>query len=205
MAAVSSTDSVVWVMKASLGGRAPQAGDIVDGFDQQHLARRQLAHRALRLGVAGVADHHQLQAVLVVALGLHVHLGHQRAGGIHRQHAAPRRLGRHRLRHAVGREDHRPVVGAVGEVFDEHRPAGAQALDDIAVVHDLVAHVDGRAPALQRHLDDLDRPVHPGAEAARRGEIQRQRGASARRGHSSGSLRRQGFRHRPKANRRGGP
>ena len=37
----------------------------------------------------------------------------------------------------------------------------------MAVVHDLVAHIDGRAELLQRQLDDLDRPVDAGAEAAR--------------------------------------
>ena len=44
----------------------------------------------------------------------------------------------------------------------------AQPVDHEAVVYDLVPHVDGRAVPLERELDDLDRAVHPRAEAARR-------------------------------------
>src|SRR6185436_2577797 len=40
-------------------------------------------------------------------------------------------------------------------------------LDDMAVVHDLVAHIDRGAVSLQRPLDDLDSAVYPGAKAAR--------------------------------------
>ena len=45
-----------------------------------------------------------------------------------------------------------------------------QVVDDVGVVHDLVAHVDRRAEALQRALDDLDGAVDAGAKAARLGE-----------------------------------
>ena len=55
------------------------------------------------------------------------------------------RLLAHRLRDAVRAEDHGLAVGHLGEVVDEHGAALAQALDDEAVVHDLVAHVDRRA------------------------------------------------------------
>ena len=45
-----------------------------------------------------------------------------------------------------------------------------QVVDDVGVVDDLVAHVDRRAERLQRALDDLDRAIDAGAEAARLGE-----------------------------------
>ena len=56
------------------------------------------------------------------------------------------------------------------QLLDEDRALRLQALHHVAVVHDLVAHIDGRAEALERLLDDLDRALHPGAEAARGAE-----------------------------------
>src|SRR5262249_1703495 len=44
---------------------------------------------------------------------------------------------------------------------------GLEAFDHVPVVHDLVAHVDGRAVLLQRALHDLDRAHDAGAETAR--------------------------------------
>ena len=47
IAAVSSTDSVVWVRKARLPGSASvELGDVLDRFDQRHRAFRDLAERA---------------------------------------------------------------------------------------------------------------------------------------------------------------
>jgi hypothetical protein len=145
------------------------------GLDQQDLALGQLPHGADRLGVAGMADHHDLEPVLVVPLRLDMHLGDQRAGGVHEDHLAPRRFGRDRLGHAMGREDHRPVRRTFVELLDEDGTQFAQPVHDILVVHDLVAHVDRGAPFLQRHLDDLDRTVHARAESARRGKVEGQR------------------------------
>ena len=56
------------------------------------------------------------------------------------------------------------------ELLDEHRALLAQVVDDELVVHDLVAHVDRRAVALERALDDVDRAFDAGAEAAGVGE-----------------------------------
>ena len=123
----------------------------------------------------GMADHHHLQAVFGMALGFVVHLGHQGAGGIDRNHPAGLGGGGHGFRHAMRGKDHRAVIGAVVQFLDKDRPFGAQVLDHIAVVDDLMPHIDRGAPFLDRHLDDLDRPVHPGAETARRGKVKRQR------------------------------
>src|ERR1043166_6021006 len=51
------------------------------------------------------------------------------------------------------------------ELVDEPRALGAQPLDHVPVVHDLMPHVDRRAVFLQRALDNLDRALYPGAEA----------------------------------------
>ena len=80
------------------------------------------------------------------------------------------RLLLHGSRHSVGAEDHGRTVGYVVELLDEHRAHAAQAIDDEAVVHDLVTHVDRRTEQHDRALDDVDRTVDAGAESARIGE-----------------------------------
>ena len=50
--------------------------------------------------------------------------------------------------------------------IDKDRPFGAQVVHDEFVVHDLVPHIDRRAPFLQRQFDDLDGAVDAGAEPA---------------------------------------
>ena len=75
-----------------------------------------------------------------------------------------------RARDAVRGEDDRAAAGHLVELVDEHRAQAAQSLDHVAVVHDLVAHVDRRPEQLERTLDDVDRAVDAGAEAARIGE-----------------------------------
>ena len=117
--------------------------------------------------MALVADHHDVEAVLAHLRDFHMHLGHQRARRV--EHAQAARLGfrAHGLRHAVRAENHRTAVGHFVQVLDEDRAFLAQILDDVGVVHDLVAHVDRRAELLDGPLDDLDRAVDAGAEAAR--------------------------------------
>ena len=144
---------------------------IVQRLDQRDAAGRQLPHGADDFRMAGVADQHDLAAAPVVNLGLAMHLGHQRAGRVDREQIAPRRLLGDRARHAVRGEDHRRVViGNLAEFLDEDRALGAQALDHIAVVHDLVAHIDRRPVNRERPLHQFDGAHDAGAEAARRAE-----------------------------------
>ena len=134
-----------------------------------HLGRH-LADRALDLGVAGVADQHDLAALGGVAAALVVHLGDQRAGGVdHRQLPVGGQL-LDALGDAMGGEDRHRAGRDLVQLIDEHGAAGAQVLHHVAVVDDLVADVDRRAVLLQRPLDDLDRPLHAGAETAGLGQ-----------------------------------
>ena len=121
-----------------------------------------------------MADHHHLQALGMMARGLVMDLGHQRAGRVHVDHVAPPRLGRHRLGHPMGGKDHRAVIGNVVQFLDKDRALVAQAVHDELVVDDLVADINGGAPFLQRQFDDLDGTVHARAKSARRGKIQHQ-------------------------------
>ena len=143
--------------------------DVVDGLDEDHRVGR-LAHRAFDLFVAGVADQDDLVAVGRELLGLDVDLGDQRAGGVDRLELALGGLGVDRRRHAVRAEDDGLALGHLGGAVDEDRSARAQRLDDVLVVDDLLAHVDGRSVDVERVLDRLDGAVDAGAVAARSGE-----------------------------------
>jgi hypothetical protein len=70
----------------------------------------------------------------------------------------------------MGAEHQRGAGRHVGQVFDEDGALGLEVVHHIGVVHDLVAHVDGRAEAGDGALDDLDGAVDAGAEAARLGQ-----------------------------------
>ena len=124
--------------------------------------------------VAFVADHHHLQTVLVVAFRLDMHFRDERAGGVDIDHLAARGLGRDGFRNAVGRKDHRAVIGAFFELFDKHRALGAQIINHIFIVHDFVAHIDRCAPFRDGHFDNLDRPIHTGTKPTRGRKVQGQ-------------------------------
>ncbi len=136
--------------------------------------RLDLPHRAHDFGMPFVADQQGVEAVAGVALGLGMDLGDQRTCGVDIDHRSPRGLQRHRLGHAMGGKHHRPVVRAVGQLLDEDSAHGLQALHHMGVVDDLVPDIDRRPPLREGLLDDLDRPVDPGAEAARRGQPDQQ-------------------------------
>ena len=149
-----------------------EAVDVLLGLDEHDVLWR-LAHRALDLLMAGVADEHDRVALAGELQRLAVDLGDERARRVDRLQPARQRVGVHGGRHAVGREDgHRALGDRVVELLDEHGAAVAELLDDVLVVHDLLAHVDRRAVQLERALDRLHGPVDAGAVAARRGEQQ---------------------------------
>ena len=167
---VSSTESVVWVMKATWSGIGElERVDVGDGLDQDDVLGR-LAGRPLDLLVALVADEDDRVALLGELARLDVDLGHQRAGRVDRAQVARRGVRVHARGDAVGREDDQRALGDLGLLLDEDRPALGELLDHVLVVDDLLAHVDGRPVHVERLLDRLHGPVDAGAVAARRGE-----------------------------------
>ena len=62
------------------------------------------------------------------------------------------------------------TLGHLGQFLDEDRPARAQLLDDVLVVHDLLAHVDRRSVEIEGLLDGDHCPVHAGAVATGGGQ-----------------------------------
>ena len=119
--------------------------DVVEVLDQHGCARPcagiEAAHRALDFRVAGVADEHHVARFTGKARDFHVHLGHERTGGIEDLQAAP--LGLASPRRSRRRAPRRSTVapsGTSSQLLDEHRAQRAQPLDDGAVVHDFVPH-----------------------------------------------------------------
>ena len=126
----------------------------------------ELAHGAFYLGVALVADHDELVAFFVQLGQLHMHLGHQRTGGV--KNTEPASLGflLNRTAYAMRTENQRGPGWHIGQLFDEDCAFFLQVVDHIGVVHDLVAHINRAAKLGERVLHDVDRPVHPRAKAA---------------------------------------
>jgi hypothetical protein len=66
----------------------------------------------------------------------------------------------------VRAEDSNPAVRDFIDLVDKVRPLGAQPVDDVAVMDDLMADIDRRPIFFERALDDLDRSFHPRAETS---------------------------------------
>ncbi|MNG92374.1 hypothetical protein D3C79_513070 [compost metagenome] len=138
-------------------------------FHQIHAPFRILVlpHGAYHLGVTGVTDEHGLGTLAAGAMNLHVHLGHQRTGGI--EHLEGTGLGHlaHRLGNAVGGEDDDAVVRHLVELLDKHGSRILELVHHIAVVYHLVTDIDGGPELLQCALDYADGTVDTGTETTR--------------------------------------
>lgn len=113
----------------------------------------------------------------VVAGGLVMDLGDRGGRWRRRRSCSVGGFSRDGLRDAVGGR-RRPgrSVGQSSNSSTKIAPWAFRASTIELVVDDLVPDVDRGAPFLQGHLDDLDRAVHPGAEAAGSGEVEGQGG-----------------------------
>ena len=106
-----------------------------------------------------------MEALLHMPARLPVDLRNERTGRVHRPKAAIGRPIPDGEGDPVGGEDHDAALRDLVDGLDEDRPLRPQAVDDAAVVDDLVADVDGRAEDPERALHDLDGPIRPGAES----------------------------------------
>ncbi len=146
-----------------------QAVDVLDRGDEMDAAV-DTAARALDFGMTLMTDQDDLAARAVVLLRLLVDLRDERARRVDHGQRAPRCLVGDLLRDPVRAEHGDRAVGDLVELVDEARALGAQVLDHVLVVHDFVAHVDGRAVEFKRAFDDGNRALDPGAKAARLGK-----------------------------------
>src|SRR5262249_30296037 len=140
-------------------------------LDQGDTADRQLPHCTNNFGMAGVADEYDLAAAPIMNLSLAMHLGHQWTSRVDREQVAARRLLGDGAGDAVRGEDHRRVViRDLAEFLDEDRALGAQALDHVTVMHDLVADID-RCPVNREGFFHRFNGAHDaGAETAGRAQ-----------------------------------
>ena len=167
---VSSTDSVVCDSQTTFdGSRTSTTSACVRGVHDRDVLGR-LARRALDLFVALVADEQDLEVVAREAHRLAVHLRHERAGRVDGLQTAIGCRVHDGRRHPVRAEDDVGALGHLVDLLDEDRALALELGHDVDVVHDLLAHVDRRAEALERLLDGDDGAVDAGAVAARRGE-----------------------------------
>ena len=117
-----------------------------------------------------MADEDDDAALSEVALPLKVNLGHERAGRVDYGQVPRFRRGLYGLRHAVRAEDRDGGGRNLVDLVDKARAFRLQVLDDVLVVHDLVADKNGRLVLFQCALDDRNRPDHAGAKSTWLGE-----------------------------------
>ena len=110
-----------------------------------------------------MADQHDLAAAAVMDLRLAMHLGDQRTGGVEREQLRRAGLRRHRsaARRGRRRSPARRCRGSRPVPRRTSAPLARSLFDHVAVMHDLVTHID-RRPV------DLERPLHDRWPAPRR-------------------------------------
>ena len=145
--------------------RQIERSDVVLGLHQSDRLG-DLPHRPFDLRMAGVADENKPASLRHVTLALIVHLGDQRTGRVKDRKLARRGLFLDAFGDTMSAEDGDGVRRNLGEILDEMSALGLQALNDVLVVDDFVAHVDRRAIFLQSALDDLYGADHAGTETA---------------------------------------
>ena len=146
-----------------------QVGHITGRLDDGDRVGR-FAHGAHDFIVPFVPDEQDVVPLLGVADRLHVHLGDQRAGGVDHAEVTPLRLAADLGADAVGGEDDGGLLGHLVERVDEDHTLLLKSFHHVAIVHDLVKHIQRRADERQRLVDGLHRHVYAGAEAAGVGE-----------------------------------
>tara|TARA_R110000751_G_scaffold10055_2_gene37360 strand:- start:194980 stop:195339 length:360 start_codon:yes stop_codon:yes gene_type:complete len=117
-----------------------------------------------------MADQYDMTAKALMTHRLFVDLRDQRASGIEVEQIARPRIFWHRFWNAMGRKYHRLLLVFRGDLIkflDKDRTSGLQTFDNIAIVDNLVANINGRAVFLQRQNNNLDGPVYAGTKSAR--------------------------------------
>ncbi len=142
---------------------------ILDCLDQRHLPFRHLAEGADDLGMPRMADKQDVCAGFDQPFGAAMDLADQRAGGVEIVEPACLCCLGHHLGHAMGRKDNRAAIRHFVQFLHEYRAKAAQSVDHIAIVHDFMPNIDGRAKSLDRQFDNLDGSVDARAKTARRG------------------------------------
>src|SRR5437588_3039354 len=107
------------------------------------------------VGFAGVLDR------------FNVDLGNEGAGGINHAEIAFLAGLAHLRRNAVGAVDDALPWGNLFHAIYEHRSLSGKFIYHVAVVNNLLAHVDRRAKGIERDFYNVNRPDYAGAKAPR--------------------------------------
>jgi len=156
MSRASSSERVVWVEGLNFSNIRNHLGDV-----------GRLAQGAFDFVVVAMADENQRITLLGEFDRLDVNLGDQGAGGVdHLQVACLAQLADGRRNPVRGIDD--PLtLWHFFDFVDEDGALFRQFIDDIAVMDDLAANVDGRPKGFESDADNIDGANHTGAEAAR--------------------------------------
>ena len=117
--------------------------------------------------MVAMADEHQRVALPGKLDGLNVYLRHQRTSGVNDPEIAALAALAHRRRYAVGRVNDTLAIGNVVDLMDKDRALLCQLIHNVAVMHNLPPHIDGRAEGFESDLDNVDRADNAGAKASR--------------------------------------
>ena len=117
-----------------------------------------------------MANEHQDTALSDVSSSLVVHLGDQRTRRVDGRKRPRLRFVFDFPRHAVGAEDRHRARWHVLQGLDKARAFRLERFDHVAIVDDLMAHIDRSAMLGQRSLDNIDRPNNASAKPARLGK-----------------------------------
>jgi hypothetical protein len=131
-----------------------------------HLAL-ELTHGSFDLRMAGMPDQDHDATIVEISLAFVMHLGDERTDCIEDRQPAALGIDFDRSRHAMSAEDRHRAGGHLGQALDETRALRLEALDDMAVMDNLVANIDRCAISLERTLDDFDRTHHTRAKPTR--------------------------------------
>src|SRR5208283_4921497 len=114
--------------------------------------------------MTGMTDQHQHAPLARIALALRVHFRDQRTSRVENRQAALLGLAHDEFGYAMGAEYGHGALGDLGQLVDEVGALGLERFDDVPIVDDLMAHIDGRAVFIEGTLDDIDRPDDAGTK-----------------------------------------
>src|SRR5205823_11429464 len=133
-----------------------------------HLSyQRRLAQRADDFIVIAMADENDGIGLAGVLDRFNVDFSNQRAGGINHAKIAFLAGLANLWRNAVGAVDDALTWGDLFHAIYEHRSFGGKFIYHVAVVNNLLAHVDRRAKGIERDFYDVNCPDYAGAKAPR--------------------------------------
>src|SRR3974390_1164205 len=127
---------------------------------------RSLARGALYLFVSLVTHQDNGTTLPRKTDGFQMHLGHQGTGRVDNLQMLCRGFLSHFRRGPMRTEDGYRACRNVVNLLDKDHAPGPEGLDHVAIVHNLLANVDGAFENGQGYFHDFDGSVHAGTEAA---------------------------------------